>query len=159
MHVCATPQKYRDSGDRRTSVGYVGKYVAGTAIGDGRIIADEDCMITFKAFDYPRSLFDISSLVVADYAVSSDRAWPAGSGATVARFATEQRGVYRIAVRGEGSVHGELAHRCRQNSMPVIAKAGAFHRLWRKAAFAKPFRQVLSRLEYAGPISIGPCLQ
>ena len=34
------------------SLGYVGKYVAGTAIGDGRIIADEGGQITFRAFDY-----------------------------------------------------------------------------------------------------------
>ena len=50
--VGATPQKYRDSGQRRMSLGYVGKYVAGTAIGDGRLISDEDGMVTFRAFDY-----------------------------------------------------------------------------------------------------------
>ena len=51
-NVGATPQKYRESGDRRMSLGYVGKYVAGTAIGDGRIIEDKDGKIKFRAFDY-----------------------------------------------------------------------------------------------------------
>jgi len=51
-NVGATPQKYRESGDRRMSLGYVGKYVAGTAIGDGRIIEDKNGKITFRAFDY-----------------------------------------------------------------------------------------------------------
>jgi hypothetical protein len=50
--VGATPKKYRDSGQRRMSLGYVGKYVAGTAIGDGRIISDEGGIVTFRAFDY-----------------------------------------------------------------------------------------------------------
>ena len=50
--VGATPKKYRDQGQRRMSLGYVGKYVAGTAIGDGRIISDEGGIVIFRAFDY-----------------------------------------------------------------------------------------------------------
>jgi hypothetical protein len=52
VDVGATPQKYRDSGDRRMSLGYVGKYVAGTAIGDGRIETIDVDQVTFRAFDY-----------------------------------------------------------------------------------------------------------
>lgn len=51
-NIGATPQKYRDRGQRRMSLGYVGKYVAGTAIGDGRLISDNAGIVTFRAFDY-----------------------------------------------------------------------------------------------------------
>lgn len=51
-HVGATPKKYRDQGDRQRALAYIGKYIAGTAIGDGRIIAITDQEVTFKAFDY-----------------------------------------------------------------------------------------------------------
>ena len=48
----ATPEKYRDSGERRKSLGYVGKYVAGSAIGDGRLLSEQDGMLTFRAYCY-----------------------------------------------------------------------------------------------------------
>lgn len=50
--VGATPEKYRKRGERRMSLGYLGKYVAGTAIGDGRIESIDDQCVTFRAHDY-----------------------------------------------------------------------------------------------------------
>jgi len=52
VHVGATEQRQREAGQRRMSLNYVGRYVAGTAIGDGRIISMEDGRVTFAAFDY-----------------------------------------------------------------------------------------------------------
>ena len=51
-HVGATQQSQRDAGQQRMSLSYVGRYVAGTAIGDGRIMSMEDDRVTFAAFDY-----------------------------------------------------------------------------------------------------------
>lgn len=50
--VGATPEEYRRRGERRMSLGYLGKYVAGTAIGDGRIESIDDQYVTFRAHDY-----------------------------------------------------------------------------------------------------------
>jgi Putative transposase len=50
--IQAAPLKYRNSLDRQRSIGYLAKYVAGTAIGDGRILSDENGWVTFQYHDY-----------------------------------------------------------------------------------------------------------
>ena len=69
----ATPEKYRNSGERRKSLGYVGKYVAGSAIGDGRLISERDGFITFLAYDYRTKQYITITLPREEFAVAYTR--------------------------------------------------------------------------------------
>jgi Putative transposase len=50
--IGVTPTEFRNRGQRKNSMRYVGAYVAGSAIGDGRLVSQQAHRVTFRAFDY-----------------------------------------------------------------------------------------------------------
>jgi hypothetical protein len=50
--IGVTPERFRERGERRNAMRYVGAYVAGSAIGDGRLVSAHGDTVKFRAFDY-----------------------------------------------------------------------------------------------------------
>ena len=50
--IGVTPERFRERGERRNAMRYVGAYVAGSAIGDGRLVSAQGDTVKFRAFDY-----------------------------------------------------------------------------------------------------------
>ena len=50
--IGVTPERFRERGERRNAMRYVGAYVAGSAIGDGRLVSEHGDKVKFRAFDY-----------------------------------------------------------------------------------------------------------
>jgi hypothetical protein len=50
--IGVTPERFRERGERRNAMRYVGAYVAGSAIGDGRLVSAQGDSVKFRAFDY-----------------------------------------------------------------------------------------------------------
>jgi hypothetical protein len=65
--IGATPLKYRNSRDRQRTIGYLAKYVAGTAIGDGRILSDQDGWVTFGFYDYVTESYGVEKIRGIDF--------------------------------------------------------------------------------------------
>lgn len=65
--IGATPAKYRNSGDRQRTFGYLAKYIAGTAIGDGRILSDENGWVSFEFYDYVTDTYSIKKILGVEF--------------------------------------------------------------------------------------------
>jgi hypothetical protein len=52
------------------SIGYLAKYVAGTAIGDGRILSDEKGLVTLQYHDYVTASSKIKRLRGVDFYIA-----------------------------------------------------------------------------------------
>ncbi|MBL8870011.1 MAG: transposase [Planctomycetaceae bacterium] len=50
--IGVTPERFRERGERCNAMRYVEAYVAGSAIGDGRLVSAQGDTVKFRAFDY-----------------------------------------------------------------------------------------------------------